>query len=171
MSKSQRARHGQIAVGAIALLLGVPSGCNTLPTSKEKPGECGIGLAIWLREPRSAQYQYFTIDQGTFSYGAGLAALDLKTYWKTSLSLEQCGSIHAIAESAGWFSANPPNTPPEERGPVADIAVAWADGRQQFVVNGTDASVKEMTDFLANIAAARFRPELDRLPEAGKQAR
>ncbi|MSR43885.1 MAG: hypothetical protein EXS15_00795 [Phycisphaerales bacterium] len=143
--------------------------CNTLPTQTQHPGVCGIGLVIWLRHPASSQYQYFTIDDGLFAYGAGRDALNLKTSWQIQLSSEQCAAVCKIAADGQWLSKSPPTGSGAERQVTADIAVVWGGGQQQFVVVGDNESVREMTDILSAIADARFQRMLDRFPEAGKQ--
>ena len=145
--------------------------CNTRPTQERKLGECGIGLVIWLRQPKSAQYQYFTVDGGVFAYGAGVTALTMKTFWQTDLSAEQCATIRKCAQDGGWFTPSPPASTPENGELVADIAVNWDGGRQQFVASGNEPSVKFLTDFLTQIADVRFRRALDRLPTAGEQSK
>lgn len=158
---------GMLSVVSVAVL----TACNTLPNSAHKLGECGIGLTIWLRQPKSAQYQYFTVDGGVFAYGAGVTALNLKTSWQTDLSAEQCRVIRQCAQDGGWFTASPPSSTPNKGELIAAIAVSWEDGRQQFVVSGDEPSVKFMTDFLSRIADIRFQRALDRLPVAGEQAK
>ena len=152
-------------------LMALPPSCNTLPTQVHALGECGIGFAIWLRQPKSSQYQYFTVDGGVFAYGAGVTALTLKTFWQTDLSPKQCSEILELARGGGWFSTTPPTGTPDDGELVADIAVSWEGGRQQFVVIGEDPSVKAVTDLLTKVANVRFERALDRLPEAGKQAK
>lgn len=161
------ALSGMIAAVSATVL----TACNTLPTPTHKLGECGIGLAIWLRQPKSAQYQYFTVDSGVFAYGAGVTALNMKTSWQTDLSAEQCKVIRQCAQDGGWFTASPPSSTPNKGEVIADIAVSWEGGRQQFVVSGDEASVKSVTDFLSQIAEIRFQRALDRLPVAGEQAK
>ena len=147
----------------------VLTSCNTLPTQERNFGKCGIGLVIWLRQPKTSQYQYFTIDGGVFAYGAGVTALNMKTFWQTDLSVEQCQKIRQCAQDGGWFSESPPSSSPEKGDFVADIAVNWDGGRQQFTASGDQPSVKFLTDFLIQISDSRFQRALDRLPTAGEQ--
>ena len=147
----------------------VLTSCNTLPTQERNFGKCGIGLVIWLRQPKTSQYQYFTIDGGVFAYGAGVTALNMKTFWQTDLSVEQCQKIRQCAQDGGWFSESPPSSSPEKGDLVADIAVNWDGGRQQFTASGDQPSVKFLTDFLTQISDVRFQRALDRLPTAGEQ--
>lgn len=83
----------------------VLTSCNTLPTQERNFGKCGIGLVIWLRQPKTSQYQYFTIEGGVFAYGAGVTALNMKTFWQTDLSIEQCQKF-ASARKTEVGSAN-----------------------------------------------------------------
>ncbi|MSQ89818.1 MAG: hypothetical protein EXS01_00270 [Phycisphaerales bacterium] len=153
---------------ALAMLCG---SCNTLPTHMGKPGACEIALVIWLRAPMTAQYQYFTVEDGTFAYGGGRDALNLKTSWQTDLSPQQCAVIVKFAEEGGWLAENPPAGGCEKGAPCADIAVSGTSVRQQFVLPGENPTVVAVTDYLVKIADVRFQQVLDRLPEAGEQPR
>jgi len=155
---------------AFALVALAPS-CNSLPTSNQQPGECGVGLVIWMRQVKTAQYQYFTVGDGIFAYGAGVTALNLKTSWQTDLSVEQCQTLRGLTQRGGWLNENPPVQVAAMDDSVADVAVGWDGGRQQFVCAGDDASLKAVTGFLLKIADIRFKRALDRLPEAGQQTK
>lgn len=161
-------RWSGVIVLSFALL--VPS-CNSLPTSDKHPGECGIGLVIWMRQVKTAQYQYFTIDNGVFAYGAGVTALNLKTFWQTDLSVEQCQTLRRLTQEGGWLNASAAVQVAAVNDSVADVAITWDEGRQQFICAGDDASLKAVTSFLVKIADVRFDRELDRLPEAGLQSK
>ncbi|MSR70056.1 MAG: hypothetical protein EXS17_06910 [Phycisphaerales bacterium] len=163
-----RAAAGARWTLATALVSAVAS-CNTLPNPPHDVGECGVALAIWLRHPHAARYEYFTVDGGVFGYGAGRDALILKTSWQTDLSREQCEALCEIARQGGWFNSDfkPPRA--AEGDLAADCAVTWNGGQQQFVVQGVEKSVQDATAMLRMIADVRFAPALDRLPEAGLQ--
>ncbi len=150
--------------GAIAL-----TSCNTLPNPPHDVSKCGIALAIWLRHPQAARYEYFTVDGGVFRYGAGRDALILKTSWQTDLSPEECAQLCEIAKSGGWFDVNYKPQPAADGDISADCAVTWDGGKQQFVVQGVEKSVQDATAMLRAISQRRFAPALDRLPEAGLQ--
>ncbi|MDA0214456.1 MAG: hypothetical protein O2875_03745 [Planctomycetota bacterium] len=159
-----------VFVGIVAISVSIFfTSCNTLPTQERKIGDCGIALVIWLRQPKTAQYQYYTVDGGVFAYGAGVTALNMKTFWQTDLSPEQCQKIRQCALDGGWLGETPPSSTPEKGESVADIAVNWDGGRQQFTASGDQSSVKILTDFLTQISDVRFERALDRLPTAGKQ--
>ncbi len=153
----------------VAAFVGATTGCNTLPDPPHDVGECGIALAIWLRHPQSARYEYFTVDGGVFRYGAGRDALILKTSWQTDLSPAECGQLCEIAKSGGWFNADYKAPLAADGDLSADCAVEWSSGRQQFVVQGVEKPVEDATTMLRGIAERRFAPALDRLPEAGLQ--
>lgn len=151
-------------VGASAL-----QSCNTLPNAPHDLSKCGIALAIWLRHPHAARYEYFTVDGGVFRYGAGRDALILKTSWQTDLSPAECAQLCEIAKSGGWFDVNYKPQLAMDGDISADCAVAWESGKQQFVVQGVEKSVQDATTMLRAISQRRFAPALDRLPEAGLQ--
>jgi len=137
------------------------------------PGACGISVMIWSREPQEAKYEYFEVDGGIFGYGGGKDGLAMVPSWETPLSPEQCAKLREIASRGGWTAVEPPTPMPVPEGGerLADVAVMWDGGRRQFSTSSDDPQVREAIAMLKAISAARFQRELDRLPEAGKQAR
>ncbi len=152
----------------VALVLSGVASCNVMPHSAKHPGECGIALVMWLRTPATSQYEYFTIDEGEFRYGAGIDALNFRTSWGRALSPAECAEIKQMAESAGWLV--PQEATPEiaSNAPRADLSLALTDDDVDQVLPGDDPAVARLAVFLRGIADFRFNRYLDKLPEAGK---
>ncbi len=143
-------------------------GCNVLPSIPLEPGACGISFAIWLRTPATSQYEYFTVCDGEYRYGAGVDALTFKTSWGRALSEAECATLKQLAGDAGWFGTAERDHVDRSAGSLADVVVAWDGGRAQMSLLGSESGVHTIATFLRTLSEQRFERQLDRLPEAGK---
>ncbi len=161
-----RAPRRALAVLSVASLL---VGCTVLPDAPRRLGTCGIAMAIWMTHPTDARYEYFRIDDGKLHYGGGRDALMLKTSWSTPLTAEQCAAVRELVLKAGWLSPEMSSSETEKNEATASVAIAWDEGRCQFRLAGGAPSVVAVVEYLEVIARTRFKPSIDRLPEAGPQ--
>ena len=157
-------------VGGLSCVLALiaTAGCNVLPSIPLEPGKCGIAFAIWLRTPATSQYEYFTVCEGEYRYGAGVDALTFKTSWGRALSEAECAALEQLAGDAGWFGPAELERADGSAGSLADVAVVWDGGRVQMSLPGSESGVHTITTFLRKLSEQRFERQLDRLPEAGK---
>ena len=82
---------------------------------------------------------------------------------------DQCARIAGIVRDSGW-SAKPPAAPDTSAVRV-DISYRLADSRGEIVTSDAEQGVGQLIAALDELAAKRFEPALDRLPEAGQQKR
>ena len=144
-------------------------GCRALPDAPTDMGPCGVALAVWVRDVAHARYMYYTVEDGELAVGGGVDGLNRSTRWRMALDAEQCARIAAIVRDSGW-SGTPPAAPDTSAVRV-DISYRLADGRGEIVTSDAEQGVSQLIVALDELAAKRFEPALDRLPEAGQQKR
>jgi len=155
-------------VAACGLLVWI-GGCRALPDAPTDMGPCGVALAVWVRDVAHARYMYYTVEDGELAVGGGVDGLNRSTRWRMALDAEQCARIAAIVRDSQW-SATPPAEPDESEVRV-DISYRLPDERGEIVTSDAERGVGNLIAALDELAAKRFEPALDRLPEAGPQKR
>lgn len=153
---------------ACGLLLAI-GGCRALPDAPTDMGPCGVALAVWVRDVAHARYMYYTVEDGELAVGGGVDGLNRSTRWRMALDSDQCARIAGIVRDSGW-SAKPP-VAPDTSAVRVDISYRLADGRGEIVTSDAEQGVGQLIAALDELAAKRFEPALDRLPEAGQQKR
>lgn len=150
-------------------LLCVICGCRALPDAPTAMGPCGVALAVWVRDVAHARYMYYTVEDGELAVGGGVDGLNRSTRWRMALDAQQCARIAGIVRDSGW-SATPP-APPVSSAVRVDISYRIHDARGEIVTSDAETGVNQLIAALDELAAKRFEPALDRLPEAGPQKR
>ncbi len=158
-----------IRFAAACGLLCAIGGCRALPDAPTDMGPCGVALAVWVRDVAHARYLYYTVEDGELAVGGGVDGLNRSTRWRMALDAEQCARIAAIVRDSQW-SATPP-VPPEESAVRVDISYRLPDERGEIVTSDAERGVANLIAALDELAAKRFEPALDRLPDAGPQKR
>lgn len=144
-------------------------GCRALPDAPTDMGPCGVALAVWIRDVAHAKYLYYTVEDGELAVGGGVDGLNRSTRWRMSLDADQCAQIAGIVRDSRW-SASPPAAPDSTEVRV-DISYRLPDERGEIVTSDAEHGVSRLIAALDELAAKRFEPALDRLPEAGPQKR
>lgn len=155
-------------VAACGIMLAI-GGCRALPDAPTDMGPCGVALAVWVRDVAHARYMYYTVEDGELAVGGGVDGLNRSTRWRMALDQDQCARIAGIVRDSGWL-ASPPAAPDTSAVRV-DISYRLADGRGEIVTSDAEQGVGQLIAALDELAAKRFEPALDRLPEAGQQKR
>lgn len=158
-----------IRLAAACGLLWAIGGCRALPDAPTDMGPCGVALAVWVRDVAHARYMYYTVEDGELAVGGGVDGLNRSTRWRMALDAGQCERIAGIVRDSGW-SSRPP-VPPESSAVRVDISYRLEGERGEIVTSDAERGVGQLISALDELAAKRFEPALDRLPEAGPQKR
>ena len=150
-------------------ILCVIGGCRALPDAPTDMGPCGVALAVWVRDVAQAKYLYYTVEDGELAVGGGVDGLNRSTRWRMALDAQQCARIAGIVRDSGW-SAQPP-VPPDAGTVRVDISFRLPGDRGEIVTTDAEPHVGQLLAALDELAAKRFEPALDRLPDAGMQKR
>lgn len=150
------------------LLLAI-GGCRALPDAPTDMGPCGVALAVWVRDVAHARYMYYTVDDGELAVGGGVDGLNRSTRWRMALDADQCARIAGIIRDSGWIDSAP--AAPETSTVRVDISFRLPGGKGELATSDSERGVSQLIAALDELAAKRFEPALDRLPEAGPQKR
>lgn len=148
-------------------LLCAIGGCRALPDAPTDMGPCGVALAVWVRDVAHARYMYYTVEDGELSVGGGVDGLNRSTRWRMALDAGQCARIAGIVRDSRWSGTAP--APPDASAVRVDISYRLPDDRGEIVTSDAERGVALLIAALDELAAKRFEPALDRLPEAGPQ--
>lgn len=140
-----------------------------MPDAPTDMGPCGVALAVWVRDVAHAKYLYYTVEDGELAVGGGVDGLNRSTRWRMPLDADQCARIAGIVRDSQW-PASPPAAP-ESTEVRVDISYRLPDERGEIVTSSAERGVNQLLAALDELAAKRFEPALDRLPEAGPQKR
>ena len=164
-------RHARAVPLLVALLLGACASAPIVPPEDAASPTRGMGLVLWWGRVDTRQYEYFVLyTDGSLDYAGGMKAFDRQPEWHGDASADVCRQVRAIVDQAGWMTAKDPNLRTEES-PVAELVVSNGDRKRDFTIRGPNESVVRIRELLSKVAEARFRKEMQALPEAGNRRR
>ena len=154
------------AVVGVSCVSLVPVGCGPKADSGSSMQQVAAGPAVavtsmdvYLRGPDFQYARWHVEADGTLKFAGGRAARSSDWSWSGRLTPSQAAAIDAVA--AQWVVGSP----------RADEATAnvwevqWGDG-QRFTVHGDATSIDAAWSVFNEAGAARFKAELDRVPDA-----
>ena len=158
---------------AAAALLAL-AGCGTGPIKVPEDASSvtgGLGLRLWHAKTDTRQYEYFTVDpNGTLGYGGGMKGFDRLVDWTGPLTKDEAARLREIVMAAHWLDAESPGR--EGKDPVrTEVCVLNGSAERSFAISGPDEAVNRTVELLSKAAQRRFDRFMQRLPEAGVQAR
>lgn len=160
-------RHARAVPVLLALLLGACAASPIVPPEDPGSPTRGMGLVLWWGRIDTRQYEYLVLyTDGSMDYAGGMKAFDRQPEWHGQVPPDVCGQVRAIVDQAGWMTAKDPNLHTEES-PVAELVVSNGDRKRDFTIRGPNESVIRIRELLSKVAQARFRQEMQALPEAG----
>ncbi|MCZ6834883.1 MAG: hypothetical protein O7G85_03840 [Planctomycetota bacterium] len=129
----------------------------------------GVELTLSMLNQDGGSAALYTVTRdGTLGFGGGMEARNGRTSWTGSMTDDQIGEFLGILERNDWFRTKPESTG-LPKGLTYRITINGSEGRNRYIVNGYSESVREVKNFLDEIASERFEPILRQLPKPGKQ--
>jgi hypothetical protein len=127
-----------------------------------RTGGVELTLTVLNNEGGSAAL-YQVSRSGTLGFGGGMDAQIGRISWTGKMTDEQIGEFLAILERHAWTERKPVSTG-EPKGLVSRINIKGPEGRKRYTLRGQCESVKEVKEFLDEVARLRFEPILRQMP-------
>lgn len=135
----------------------------------------GVAIVFEDREIDEQRFRRFELDaDGTLHVGGGRTALRRETDWSCTPSAEELRAILGAAERASLQEADIACDPvPEgDSDPMkTTIEYAWPGGKRRIDLVGTCPAIEPLRAAFEQASLARFKRQLDALPEAGARKR
>lgn len=127
----------------------------------------GLALRMLVTDRESSHALYELSPDGSITFAGGLNALSGRPSWEGRATREEVDELHELLAANGWFDHDPmPDNPDDTR--LHRVNLAWPSGGRAFETAGGGTHIDPIRAHLERVAAKRFDPVLQQLPEPGR---
>jgi len=123
---------------------------------------------MYVRDASLAESYYVIDDKGQLGFGGGLDARLTRTSWTTTLSEAEIGELNRLIDQHRWIGGGFKSTN-EPAKFIYRIDVRNSEGSSRYNLKGDHPEIAPVRDWLHNVSLRRLEPDLQKLPEPGKQ--
>jgi len=127
-----------------------------------------LRLTMYVRDASLAEAYYEVSSKGEFGFGGGLDARFTRASWTTPLTETDLNELNALIEQNNWIGGDFKSTN-EPKSFIYRIDVRNPAGHRRHDLKGDHPNVAPVRDWLHTISLRRLEPDLQKLPEPGKQ--
>jgi hypothetical protein len=172
MMRSHVCTHFTGAIGLSLIVLSLAACGSGIKAGSEDSFTRGLALRMLVTDRESSHALYELSPDGSITFAGGFNALNGRPSWEGLATPEEVDELHTLLAAHGWFDHDPVPDPPDPDN-LADtrihrVNLAWPTGGRAFEAHGGGTHIDPIRQHLERIAAKRFDPVLQQLPEPGR---